>query len=161
VRCGHRQGRGPRPHVKVLQRPLGLPGHDQRNEPTVDNVSGYLLWYEIIRRPVCEAVEAPVCEAVEAEAAAPERSAGLRVAKPMQVVVPVIRTCGERDADGSGEHPPWQMLRDTFGAVCKVEGYDGNEVRYAVYNLAHPSKLIEQHHSQSWSEKGNGAAARG
>ncbi len=46
-----------------------------------------------------------------------------------------------------------RCYRDTFGAVYRVEGYDGNEVRYAVYNLAHPSKLTErQLHSQSWAD---------
>ena len=43
-----------------------------------------------------------------------------------------------------------RCYRDTFGAVYRVEGYDGNEVRYAVYDLAHPSKLTERQHSQSW-----------
>ena len=32
-----------------------------------------------------------------------------------------------------------RCYRDTFGAVYRVEGYDGNEVRYAVYDLAHGS----------------------
>jgi hypothetical protein len=42
-----------------------------------------------------------------------------------------------------------KCYRDAFGAVYKVEGYDGNEVRYAVYDLTHPGKLIELQHSQS------------
>jgi hypothetical protein len=41
-----------------------------------------------------------------------------------------------------------RCYRDTFGAVYKVEGYDGNEVRYAVYDLKHPGKLTEWQHSQ-------------
>ena len=45
-----------------------------------------------------------------------------------------------------------RCYRDTFGAVYRVEGYDGNEVRYAVYDLAHPSKLTERQHSQSWAD---------
>jgi hypothetical protein len=45
-----------------------------------------------------------------------------------------------------------KCYRDTFGAVYKVEGYDGNEVRYAVYDLTHPGKLIELQHSQSWAD---------
>jgi hypothetical protein len=45
-----------------------------------------------------------------------------------------------------------RCYRDTFGAVYKVEGYDGNEVRYAVYDLTHPGKLIELQHSQSWAD---------
>jgi hypothetical protein len=40
-----------------------------------------------------------------------------------------------------------KCYRDAFGAVCKVEGYDGNEVRYAVYDLTHPDKL-----TQSWAD---------
>jgi hypothetical protein len=45
-----------------------------------------------------------------------------------------------------------RCYRDTFGAVYRVEGYDGNEVRYAVYDLAQPSKLTERQHSQSWAD---------
>jgi len=33
-----------------------------------------------------------------------------------------------------------RCYRDTFGAVYKVEGYDGNEVRYAVYDLTPPKQ---------------------
>jgi hypothetical protein len=62
-----------------------------------------------------------------------------------------LRLAGELDADGSGEHPRWEMLRDTFGAVYKVEGYDGNEVRYGIYDLTHPGELMELQHSQSWA----------
>ena len=35
-----------------------------------------------------------------------------------------------------------RCYRDTFGAVYRVEGYNGNEVRYAVYDLAHQAKLL-------------------
>ncbi len=45
-----------------------------------------------------------------------------------------------------------RCYRDTFGAVYKVEGYDGNEVRYAVYDLTHAGKLTERQHSQSWAD---------
>jgi hypothetical protein len=45
-----------------------------------------------------------------------------------------------------------RCYRDTFGAVYRVEGYDGNEVRYAVCDLAHPSKLTERQQSQSWAD---------
>jgi hypothetical protein len=45
-----------------------------------------------------------------------------------------------------------RCYRDTFGAVYKVEGYDGNEVRYAVYGLTHAGKLTEWQHSQSWAD---------
>ena len=45
-----------------------------------------------------------------------------------------------------------KCYRDAFGAVYKVEGYDGNEVRYAVYDLTLPGKLIELQHSQSWAD---------
>jgi hypothetical protein len=45
-----------------------------------------------------------------------------------------------------------RCYRDTFGAVYRVVGYNGNEVRYAVYDLAHPSKLTERQHSQSWAD---------
>jgi hypothetical protein len=45
-----------------------------------------------------------------------------------------------------------RCYRDIFGAVYKVEGYDGNEVRYAVYDLTHPGKLLELQHSQSWAD---------
>jgi hypothetical protein len=45
-----------------------------------------------------------------------------------------------------------RCYRDTFGAVYKVEGYDGREVRYAVYDLAHPGKLTERQHAQSWAD---------
>jgi hypothetical protein len=38
------------------------------------------------------------------------------------------------------------------GPRDRVVGYDGNEVRYAVYDLAHPSKLTERQHSQSWAD---------
>ena len=41
-----------------------------------------------------------------------------------------------------------RCYRDTY----KVVGYDGNEVRYAVYDLTHPGKLIELQHSQSWAD---------
>jgi hypothetical protein len=44
-----------------------------------------------------------------------------------------------------------KCYRDTFGAVYKVEGYDGNEVRYAVYGLTHRGKLTERQHSESWA----------
>ena len=44
-----------------------------------------------------------------------------------------------------------KCYRDTFGAVYKVVGYDGNEVRYAVYDLTHPGKPMELQHSQSWA----------
>ena len=44
-----------------------------------------------------------------------------------------------------------RCYRDTFGAVYKVAGYDGNEVRYAVYDLTHPGKLMALQHSQSWA----------
>jgi hypothetical protein len=44
-----------------------------------------------------------------------------------------------------------RCYRDTFGAVYKVEGYDGNEVRYGVHDLTHPGKLMELQHSQSWA----------
>ena len=44
-----------------------------------------------------------------------------------------------------------RCYRDTFGAVYKVVGYDGNEVRYVVYDLTHPAKLVELQHSQSWA----------
>jgi hypothetical protein len=36
-----------------------------------------------------------------------------------------------------------KCYRDTFGAVYKVKGYDGNEVRYAVYDLTQRGKLTE------------------
>jgi hypothetical protein len=42
-----------------------------------------------------------------------------------------------------------KCYRDTFGAVYKVEGYDGNEVRYAVYDLTHRGKLTERQRSES------------
>jgi hypothetical protein len=45
-----------------------------------------------------------------------------------------------------------RCYRDTFGAVYKVEGYDSNEVRYAVYDLKHPGKLTEWQHSQPWAD---------
>ena len=46
-----------------------------------------------------------------------------------------------------------RCYRDTFGAVYKVEGYDGNEVRYAVYDLTQRGQLTEwKHHSQSWAD---------
>jgi hypothetical protein len=45
-----------------------------------------------------------------------------------------------------------RCYRDTFGAVYKVVGYDGNEVRYVVYDLTHPAKLVELQHSQSWAD---------
>ena len=45
----------------------------------------------------------------------------------------------------------WRCYRDTFGAVYEVVGYDGNEVRYVVYDLTHPAKLVELQHSQSWA----------
>jgi len=44
-----------------------------------------------------------------------------------------------------------KCYRDTFGAVYKVEGYDGNEVRYAVYDLTLQGKLTERQHSDSWT----------
>ena len=44
-----------------------------------------------------------------------------------------------------------RCYRDTFGAVYKVERYQGNEVRYAVYDLEHSGKLMELQHSQSWA----------
>jgi hypothetical protein len=45
-----------------------------------------------------------------------------------------------------------RCYRDTFGAVYKVVRYDGNEVRYVVYDLTHPAKLVELQHSQSWAD---------
>ena len=45
-----------------------------------------------------------------------------------------------------------RCYRDTFGAVYKVVGYDGNEVRYVVYDLTHPAKLVELQHSQSGAD---------
>ena len=45
-----------------------------------------------------------------------------------------------------------RCYRDTFGAVYKVVGYDGNEVRYVVYDLTHPAKFVELQHSQSWAD---------
>jgi hypothetical protein len=45
-----------------------------------------------------------------------------------------------------------KCYRDTFGAVYKVEGYDGNEVRYAVYDLTQRGQLTEWQHSQSWAD---------
>jgi hypothetical protein len=44
-----------------------------------------------------------------------------------------------------------RCYRDTFGAVYKVEAYDGNEVRYAVYDLTYRGKLTERQHSESWA----------
>jgi hypothetical protein len=49
---------------------------------------------------------------------------------------------------------PGRCYRDTFGAVYKVEGYDGNEVRYAVYDLTHAGKLTE------WAARGRGWIVR-
>jgi len=45
-----------------------------------------------------------------------------------------------------------RCYQDTFGAVYKVEGYDGNEVRYAVYDITHAGKRTERRHSQSWAD---------
>jgi hypothetical protein len=45
-----------------------------------------------------------------------------------------------------------KCYRDAFGAVYKVEGYDGNEVRYAVYDFTHLGKLAERQHSQLWAD---------
>jgi hypothetical protein len=44
-----------------------------------------------------------------------------------------------------------KCYRDTFGAVYKVEAYDGNEVQYAVYDLTYRGKLTERRHSESWA----------
>jgi hypothetical protein len=45
-----------------------------------------------------------------------------------------------------------KCYRDTFGAVYKVQGYDGNEVRYAVYDFTRLGKLAERQHSQPWAD---------
>jgi hypothetical protein len=45
-----------------------------------------------------------------------------------------------------------KCYRDTFGAVYRVEGYDGNEVRYAVYDLAPRGTLTERQHSEAWAD---------
>jgi hypothetical protein len=44
-----------------------------------------------------------------------------------------------------------RCYRDTFGAVYKVEGYDGNEVQYIVYDLTYPGRLTQRQHSESWA----------
>ena len=44
-----------------------------------------------------------------------------------------------------------KCYRDTFGAVYRVEGYDGNEVRYAVYDFTYRGKLTERQHSEAWA----------
>src|ERR1700722_3139967 len=56
-----------------------------------------------------------------------------------------------------------RCYRDTFGAVYKVVGYDGNEVRYVVYDLTHPANLVELQHihnrglvfSETWKARSN------
>jgi hypothetical protein len=45
-----------------------------------------------------------------------------------------------------------KCYRDTFGAVYKVEGYDGNDVRYAVFGLTHRGKIAARQHSESWAK---------
>ena len=46
----------------------------------------------------------------------------------------------------------WIGRTSTLGDAIGIHwGYDGNEVRYAVYDLTHPGKLMALQHSQSWT----------
>ena len=45
-----------------------------------------------------------------------------------------------------------KCYRDSFGAIYRVEAYDGNEVRYAVYDLTNRGRLAERQHSEAWAD---------
>jgi hypothetical protein len=54
-----------------------------------------------------------------------------------------------------------KCYRDTFGAVYRVEGYDGNEVRYAVYDFTYRGKLTERQYSEAVGQFSSGLGGRG
>ena len=43
-----------------------------------------------------------------------------------------------------------KCYRDAFGAIYRVEGYDGNEVRYVVYHRNSRRLLSERQHAEPW-----------
>jgi hypothetical protein len=45
-----------------------------------------------------------------------------------------------------------KCYRDSFSAVYRVDGYDGNDVHYVVYDLTNRGKLTERQHSESWAD---------
>ena len=63
----------------------------------------------------------------------------------------VTRLREEPDADGTREHIG-KCYRDTFGAVYRVQGYDGNKVHYAIYDLANRGKITARQHSEPWAD---------
>jgi hypothetical protein len=44
-----------------------------------------------------------------------------------------------------------KCYQDTFGAIYRIEGYDGNEVRYVVYHVNDRGMLVERQNSETWS----------
>ena len=44
-----------------------------------------------------------------------------------------------------------KCYRDTFGAIYRVVGYDGNEVRCVLYHRTDQGRLVEREHSETWA----------
>ena len=44
-----------------------------------------------------------------------------------------------------------KCYRDAFGATYRVQGYDGNEVRYVVYDRDNRGLLTERQHVEPWA----------